>query len=422
MGQPFSKSLLPALALLTALVGCGGNGNSRNAPARTASMQYSVEWPDRSRAMPQTANSAVVTLTAHGQTLGSQTVNRPQDDGGVPSSVNLEFQKLPAGDVTVTVTAYPELNGQGTEVAKGSETVTLVKGQKTVEHATLASTATTLEMNRSTLSIEAGKGNEIGLTAKDARGFLVPLNTSQGQESVEWKSDNVEIVSVLHGYPDGADIQALNVGTAHVTATFVTDDAGAKIFASTTVTVTPPPVTLTLLTIEGGTTMTVGAQHPLTAKATYSDDTTADVTSQVVWSTDAPASITSAGVFTTPAAGTYTVTANLNGTIKTFQITVNPARSVVSIAVTPNSTFDWAVKDVQLTAIATYSDGSTEDVTSTVTWVPGATERGGTISVSPSGLFHWETLGGDPRGDYCYVSAKIDGVSSNRALIQYALL
>jgi uncharacterized protein YjdB len=61
--------------------------------------------------------------------------------------------------------------------------------------------------------------------------------------------------------------------------------------------------------------LAVGATQQLTAIGTYSDGSSADISSQVIWSSDATktVSISSTGLATCAAGGTANITATLDG-------------------------------------------------------------------------------------------------------------
>ncbi|MGA8530954.1 MAG: Ig-like domain-containing protein [Acidobacteriaceae bacterium] len=132
--------------------------------------------------------------------------------------------------------------------------------------------------------------------------------------------------------------------------------------------------------------ITVGATQQLTATASYSDGSTANITSSVTWTSSAGsvASVNSSGMVTAVAAGSTTVSASLSGVTGTAALSVTAAAPTLSsIAVTPaNPTVNVGAAQ-QFTATATYSDGSTQNVTTTATWTSSATA---VATISASGL------------------------------------
>ena len=73
--------------------------------------------------------------------------------------------------------------------------------------------------------------------------------------------------------------------------------------------------------------------------------------------------------------GTSTITATLGGVTGSTVLTVSPA-VLQSIAVTPANPSVPEGRTEQFTATGTFSDNSTEDLTSQVTWASATTVRG----------------------------------------------
>ena len=136
-------------------------------------------------------------------------------------------------------------------------------------------------------------------------------------------------------------------------------------------------VTITSMTIQSlavtpsPATMALGTTLPFTLTATLSDGVTiVDLTASARWQTSnyQDAVINRQGVATGVAAGTVTITASVNGqTPATATLTVTNA-TVQSITVTPaNPTIALGALQ-QFAASGLFSDGSTQDITSTATW------------------------------------------------------
>jgi phospholipase C len=115
--------------------------------------------------------------------------------------------------------------------------------------------------------------------------------------------------------------------------------------------------------------ITTGSTQPFTATGTYSNGTTQNITTKATWTSSNTAVATIAlhtGSATAVAPGTVTITA-ISGTIQgTATLTVTPA--LTSISVTPTTATVAAGYTLQFTATGNYSDGSTQNLTSTATW------------------------------------------------------
>jgi hypothetical protein len=117
--------------------------------------------------------------------------------------------------------------------------------------------------------------------------------------------------------------------------------------------------------------LAVGASQQFTAKGTYKDGSTADVTTWATW-TDANgkvATITASGIATAVAAGSATVTASFGGMSGSATLNV----TAVTISVTPEPASFAKGATQQFTATAINPDGSTTDVTATATWTSANT-------------------------------------------------
>jgi Bacterial Ig-like domain (group 2)/Galactose oxidase, central domain/Kelch motif len=116
-----------------------------------------------------------------------------------------------------------------------------------------------------------------------------------------------------------------------------------------------------------------GLTQQFTATGTFSDTSTADLTSSVSWTSGTPASATingSSGLANALAAGGTLITATSGSVSGSTTLTVTPA-IVESIVITPNPAETGILASTQLTATGTYSDGTTANVTSTANWISG---------------------------------------------------
>lgn len=116
-------------------------------------------------------------------------------------------------------------------------------------------------------------------------------------------------------------------------------------------------------------TAQIGGTEQFVATGTTAKGTTEDVTPGATWTSSKPeiATIGSSGLATAIAAGTTVITAKYQeGSSQTF-LTVTSA-TLSSITVSPVNTSIAAGATRQYTATGTYSDGTTHNITGTVTW------------------------------------------------------
>ena len=130
----------------------------------------------------------------------------------------------------------------------------------------------------------------------------------------------------------------------------------------------------------------VGSTQQFEAIGTYSDGRTRDITAYVTWASNnsVVASITSAGLATAVSAGQTTISAILSGITGSTTLTItNTLPTLQSIAITPNAPTLVVGGAQQFTATGTYSNGSTKNLTQSVTWTSSAS---GVAIITSDGL------------------------------------
>ncbi len=195
-----------------------------------------------------------------------------------------------------------------------------------------------------------------------AKGAYTDGSTKDLTSAVAWTSTNSAVATI--------GTSGLAVGTAKGTTTI--QAISGTIVGSTSLTVTAALASITVAPTN--TSVTKGSSLQFTATGVFSDGSTQNLTSAVIWTSTntAVATITAAGNSTATGAGSTTIQA-VSGTITgTTGLTVNPA-VLVSIAVTPAGSSIAPGATLQFIATGTYSDGSTQNLTSTVTWTSSAT-------------------------------------------------
>jgi len=127
-------------------------------------------------------------------------------------------------------------------------------------------------------------------------------------------------------------------------------------------------VSITVKTANSATSVATGATLRFAAQGKFSDGSAADVSSQVAWkSSDTTMGImNSAGVLTGVKAGSITVTATEGTVSGSMAITVTQV-SLVSISIGGNGSLSAGASE-QLSAQGTYTDSSTQSLTSQVAW------------------------------------------------------
>ena len=229
-----------------------------------------------------------------------------------------------------------------------------------------------------------------------ATGNYLDGSTADITSQVTWASDAVEVATVSSSglavgvSPGSANISASlsGVNSTMVSLTIIPG------LALSSIAVTPAsPVSLAAVT-----------SQQFTATGMYADGTTADITSNATWmSSNVNVVIfTDPGVLTVAGTGNATITASLAGVTSPAVVVTVPTLS--SIVLEPPLTVDIAVgSSLQFVASGLYSDLSTIDISSMVTWTSSDTTI---ATVSASGLVTAVASG------TCVITASMNGVTS----------
>jgi Bacterial Ig-like domain (group 2) len=152
------------------------------------------------------------------------------------------------------------------------------------------------------------------------------------------------------------------VGTSTVTA------VSSNLSASSQIAVVAPTLE-SIVILPKGALIPLGETQQLGAVGKYNDGSSQSLTSSVQWSSSSPyvLGLSSSGIATAVSEGTASVTAT-SGTVKAAaQFEVGPP-VVTSLAVAPASLLLFVGGQAQLSATAIFSDSSTQDFTTKVSW------------------------------------------------------
>lgn len=262
------------------------------------------------------------------------------------------------------VTAGPTVRG----VAPGSATISVsytgltASGTWTVTSPTPTITSITVTLTPSTIGI--GATATATATARYSNGA-----TQNITRLATWTSSATAVATVTAGTTVTA--RGVATGTASITATF------NGVAGSATLTVSP--LTLTnLLILPVSATMGVGDTRAFTAQAVYSNNTTVDVTTQATWASSNAGVATasdaagSKGLVTAIAAGTATISATFGGRTATATVSIARMTGIViritNLAPIPFIPTLTVGLSTQFYAMASFSNGTTQDVTMLATW------------------------------------------------------
>ncbi|EKF9515321.1 Ig-like domain-containing protein [Vibrio cholerae] len=309
---------------------------------------------------------------------------------GTSAQVTNSVAWTPVDTNTATVAPSGLLSG----VDVGTTTVTAMKDGITSNTVTVnvsAAVITAIQVTPSPMNVAKGQTEQLVAIATYSDG-----TSAQVSNSVAWTSVDTNTATVA---PSGL-LSGVDVGRTTVTAmkdgiisNTVTVNVSAAVI--TAIQVTPSPMNVAK-----------GQTEQLVAIATYSDGTSAQVSNSVAWrSVDTnTATVAPSGLLSGVEVGTTTVTAMKDG-ITSNTVSVNVSAAVITaIKVTPSPMNVAKGQTEQLVATATYSDGTSAQVTNSVAWRSVDTN---TATVAPSGLLSGVEVGTTT------VTAMKDGITSN---------
>ena len=228
---------------------------------------------------------------------------------------------------------------------------------------------TSLQVAPGNASVAPGAVQQFTATGKYSDGSSKDLTGS-----AQWKTSDSNIASVA-----GGKVTGVGAGIVMVTAT------SGKFSASATLQVNSAATNLASIAVSpAASSLPVNTSQQFTATGTYKDGSSRDLTALVSWAStfSSIATVDVTGVATGMSAGSTTISASLGGVTGSTSLTVT-APTISSIVITPDGLTLGIGIGQQYTATAIYSDGSTQDLVSGVTWSSSAT---GVATINGSGL------------------------------------
>jgi hypothetical protein len=162
-----------------------------------------------------------------------------------------------------------------------------------------------------------------------------------------------------------------------------------SISSSTTITVGQATLTSIAVT-PSSIAVALGYGEQFTATATYSDGSTQDITQSASWTSSALAvAAVSSGYASSITPGATTISASSGGVSGGATLIVNPAVAV-ALVVSPANTTIFIGGQQQYTATLNYSDGTSQNITGSVTW---GSANSAVASINSTGLSAGATAG-----------------------------
>ena len=307
----------------------------------------------------QVGTSSTETITVTNKQRTPLTINSITTSPADYSETNTCGSSLAAGAAcTVTVVFTPAVAGSlpGTLTITDSaitspQVVTLTGGDAPNNLVSLAITAPDS-------TLVAGSNEQLEATGTYANG-----TTGDVTAAAVWTSSNPAVATV-------GSTTGIATGVSAGRATISAAVTGTKATGTVSLTVAAPTLVSIALTAPTNG-VAVGRTTQFTATGTYTSGTTAVLpASSTTFQSSNPsvASVTSAGLATGVAAGTAGITAT-SGTITSPAVTLTvTGPTLQSIAISPANPSLAKGTNLALTATGTYSDGSTQNLTTRVTW------------------------------------------------------
>ena len=218
--------------------------------------------------------------------------------------------------------------------------------------ATVTPVLRTIDVTPGTPSVAPGTSQQLAATGTYSDGGTRDLTSE-----VSWASSALAVATV-----DGNGlVHALTSGTSTIGATL------QGVSTSTLVTVTVAQLTAIVVS-SPVPTFAKGVSKQLVATGTFSDHSQRDISTMVEWtSSNANTTVTAEGLVTGAAIGTADVTATVATLTSSISLAITAAE-LTAIAIATLTPHVPLGTQMQLTATGTYTDASTEDLTTMVAW------------------------------------------------------
>ncbi len=289
--------------------------------------------------------------------------------------------------------------GLATGVASGQSTTISAKQGSITGSTGLSITAATLV----SIAITPVNGSVAASTTVQftATGTFSNNSTQNLTGSVTWSSSNTTAATI--------NAAGLATGVTSGQSTTISAKQGS-VTGSTGLSVTAATLVSIAVTPANGS-VAAGSTVQFTATGTFSNNSTQDLTSSVIWSSSntTAATINAAGLATGVTSGQSTTISAKQGSITGSTGLSVTAATLVSIAVTPANGSVAAGSTVQFTATGTFSNNSTQNLTSSVIWSSSNTTA---ATINAAGL-----ATGVTSGQSTTISAKQSSITGSTGLV-----
>jgi uncharacterized protein YjdB len=326
-------------AVLVLLIGCGLHvscGGGGMSPENQPKLKQIMIAP----AGPTIAKGATVQLTATGMF-----------DDGIERALATPPTWQTSESSLATVDAQGNVIGVAEGVAKISAAYQGITGSTLVTVGSPAVVSITIAPNQASLPL--GESQQLTATGNFSDGSTQDLT-----QSATWSSSASPVAAVT----SQGNVTGVGLGSAQVSATFqgITGSASVSVGA---------PVLLAIMVSAGQLSLPLGESEQFIATGSYSDGSAQDLTQSAMWSSSAStiAGVSAGGSVAAKATGAATISATAGAITGAANVTV-AAAVVTSLSITPATLSVVLQGSRQLQATATFSDGTTKNMTTTVTW------------------------------------------------------
>lgn len=342
---------------LTALVAaCGSEGTA--VPKSTSAATLNAVEVTSDNAQAAVGTTAQLKATA----LYSDGTHQDVTDQASWSSSNM-----------ATVATSNSTPGQVSSVSSGTATISAtLKGMSgSLQFVATPATLVSLQVTPSTPSVPSGMSVQLV-----AIGTFSDHTTQDLSSQATWSSADTGLATVSNTTGSVGLLQAIAVGSTSVTAT------SGSIIANVPLQVTAATLASIQVT-PGNTLLAIGGAQALAATGVFSDGSRLDITSKVSWTSSNSAAVTldtssSHSVAVAAGSGVSTMTATLGNISGTATVSVTSA-ALVSIQVVSSAASVPSGNTLSMSAVGTFSDNTTQNLTSAVTW---SSDTPGTATVS----------------------------------------
>jgi len=346
------STIFLSMILLAMVASCSGGGNSGSATSGTDG----GSTVDPSVSLVSIEVTPADPVIALGTTTQLKATGIYSDNSKQDLTPSVEWHS--SDDAVVAVS-----HGLARSVGRGSAVIGAASGSITGNRTLTVTSAALVSIHITPVNPNAALGTSTQFTAM---GIFSDDSAQDLTSQVIWSSSTGSIASVSNAAGSRGLATSFEMGSTTISATL------DSVTGSTDLTVTSAAlVSIQVTPVNPG--IAKGTTRQFTATGIYSDHSTQDLTKQVTWSTSnaSVVSISNAagsnGLATALAVGTAGVGATLGDVSGTTNLDVTAA-TLVSIEVNPADPSIAKGTTRQFAATGIYSDASTQDLTSQVTW------------------------------------------------------